>query len=146
MQITSPVFKNNESLPIKYTCDGSDINPPLTFSEIPENTKSLALILDDPDAPSGDWVHWVLWNITPDTKEIPEDSVPKNAIQGLTSDNTNKWGGPCPPSGTHHYQFKLYALDTMLNLPTFSKKKGLEKAMTAHILDQTILVGLYERK
>lgn len=146
MKITSTSFKNNTNIPSQYTCDGSDINPPLKFSEIPPKAKSLALISDDPDAPMGTWVHWTLWNIDPKTKEITENSVPVGAVQGTTSFGEAKYGGPCPPSGIHHYYFKLYALDTKLNLPTSFKKEDLEKAINGHILAKAELVGLYSRK
>lgn len=145
MQLSSPVFQNNQPIPPKYTCDGEDINPPLNFADIPANTKSLALIVDDPDAARGDWVHWLVWNIKPDTVEIKENSVPEHATAGTTDFGRSGWGGPCPPSGSHHYQFKIYALDIELSLPASAKKAELEQAMQGHILDQTVLVGLYQR-
>jgi len=145
MKLTSPVFENNQYIPSKYTCDGEDINPPLEISEVPENARSLVLIVDDPDAPAGDWVHWTVWNISPETTNIAENSVPAGAVQGMTDFGQAGWGGPCPPSGTHHYQFKLYALDTQLDLDSSTKKSDLEKAMQGHILDQAMLVGLYQR-
>lgn len=144
MKLESPAFGNMERIPSKYTCDGQDINPPLKISDVPENTKSLVLIVDDPDAPAGTWVHWLVWNISPNTKEIPENSVPKNAVEGITSWNRVGYGGPCPPSGTHRYFFKLYALDTILDLPSTTISE-LEKAMENHILDKAELVGLYSR-
>jgi len=145
MQISSPAFQNNQNIPPKYTCDGDDINPPLTLAGIPSGTRSLALIVDDPDAPPGDWVHWLVWNIKPDTTSIAENSVPVGAVEGTTDFGRPDWGGPCPPSGIHHYQFKLYALDTELALPSSTKKAELEQAMQGHILDQTVLIGLYQR-
>ena len=145
MKLTSPAFTHNQNVPREFTCDGSDINPPLQISDVPAGAKSLALIVDDPDAPRGDFVHWTLWNIAPDTKEIPENSVPANAIQGATDFGRHGYGGPCPPSGTHRYQFKLYALDAMLDLPATAKKQDIERAMQGHIIEQTILVGLYQR-
>lgn len=146
MKITSTAFKNSTNIPSQYTCDGSDINPPLKFSEVPSKSKSLVLISDDPDAPMGTWVHWILWNIDPKTKEISGNSVPVGAVQGTTSFGEIGYGGPCPPSGVHHYYFKLYALDIKLNLPTSAKKEDLEKAMNGHILAKAELVGLYSRK
>jgi Raf kinase inhibitor-like YbhB/YbcL family protein len=143
MKITSSAFKNNENVPSKYTCDGNNINPPLTFSDVPKNTKSLVLIVDDPDAPAGIWTHWTLWNIPPDTQIIPEGSEPSSTVQGKTSFGTNKYGGPCPPSGTHHYYFKLYALDSVLNLSEKTDSGNLQKAMSGHVIEQTQLVGLY---
>src|SRR3989344_1940186 len=141
MKIQSSAFNNNETIPVKYTCDGENINPPLSFSDIPSDAKSLALVMDDPDAPSGTWVHWTVWNIDPKTIEI----VPQNAIEGTTSFGKPGYGGPCPPSGTHRYFFKLYALDNTLQLSASSTKEDLEKAMEGHIIGQTDLVGLYKR-
>ena len=145
IQLTSSAFENNQSIPTKYTCDADDINPPLLISDAPKDAQSLVLIVDDPDAPAGDWVHWTLWNINPTTTEIPKNSTPDGATEGMTDFGRTGWGGPCPHSGTHHYQFKLYALDTMLNLQTSAKKKEVELAMDGHILEQTQLIGLYER-
>ena len=145
LQLVSPVFKHNEFIPEKYTCDGKDINPPLLIENIPSGTKSMALIVDDPDAPAGTWVHWVVWNISPDTKEMKESSVPEGAQQGVNDFRKHQYGGPCPPSGTHRYFFKLYALDTMLNLGSKAKKSDLEQAMKGHILEKTELVGRFRR-
>jgi Raf kinase inhibitor-like YbhB/YbcL family protein len=146
LKTSSPVFGQNENIPAKYTCDGDDVNPPLIIDGVPEKAKSLALIMDDPDAPMGTWVHWVVWNIDPKTKEIREDSVPKGAQQGMTDFKRRDYGGPCPPSGTHRYFFKLYALDTSLTLSAAAKKVDLEKAMKGHIIAESQLVGLYKRK
>ena len=145
LRLVSPAFRHNELIPKKYTCDGADINPPLLVENIPSGAKSLALIVDDPDAPVGTWVHWVVWNINPDTREIEEDSVPKGAQQGVNDFRKKDYGGPCPPSGTHRYFFKLYALDKVLNLGSNAKKDDLEGAMKGHILEKTELVGLYRR-
>lgn len=142
IQITSPAFKNNETIPKKYTCQGEDINPPLEISGIPDGAKSLALIVDDPDAPGKTWVHWVVYDI-PVTSQIAEDSVPGK--QGHNDFMRNDWGGPCPPSGTHRYFFKIYALDTALNLKDGVTKKEIEKAIQSHILDQAELIGLYKK-
>lgn len=144
MKITSPAFENNKNLPSKYTCDGEGVNPPLSFSEIPTAAQSLALIVDDPDAPSGTFVHWTVWNIDPKSTGIAENSIPAGAIQGITSYGESKYGFPCPPSGTHRYFFKLYALDTKLYLPSV-KADSLEKAMVGHTLDQAEIIGLYSR-
>lgn len=146
LKMTSPVFENNGNIPKKYTCDGKDVNPPLLIENVPTNTKSLALIADDPDAPRGTWAHWVVWNIDPQTGAIKEDSVPKNAKQGMNDFRRRDYGGPCPPSGTHRYFFKLYALDTVLNIGQDSTKADLEKAMNGHILEEVSLTGLYKRK
>ncbi len=143
MKITSLDFKQNEKIPVKFTGDGDDINPNLEISEIPENAKSLVLIMDDPDAPAGIWVHWLVWNISPKTREIKENTVPKNAVQGTNSWARNDYGGPAPPNGTHRYFFKIFALDTELNLQEGSSKEELERAMQEHITDKAELVGLY---
>lgn len=144
MEITSPQFGDNQNIPKDYTCDGQDINPPLEFNNLPQNTQSLALIMDDPDATTT-WVHWLLWNIDPSVNSISENSVPSGAVQGKTSSGQNAYGGPCPPSGIHHYHFTLYALDAKLDLPTYSQKADLEKAMADYIIAQAELVGLYSR-
>lgn len=146
LKITSPAFENNGYIPSKYTCDGTDSNPPLLIENVPAKAKSLALIVDDPDAPGGVWVHWVLWNIPAETKEIKENSVPAGAKQGLNDFRKNRYNGPCPPPGTHRYFFKLYALDTILSPDTRSTKADLEKAMKGHIIEQTSIVGLYRRR
>jgi len=146
LNITSPVFKHNDRIPLKYTCDGADINPPLLIENVPIGARSLALIVDDPDAPSGTWVHWVVWNIAPDTGKIKEHSVPAGASEGANDFRKRSYGGPCPPSGIHRYFFKLYALDAMLNLNPGTDKASLEKAMHGHILGQAELIGLYTRK
>lgn len=146
MQIISPAFGHRERIPKKYTCDGEDINPPLTISDVPEGTKSLALIHDDPDALAGTWVHWTIWNIAPSTREIAERSVPEGAIEGAQSWERTGYGGPCPPSGTHRYFFKIYALDTVLDLTPNTDVKGLGAAMAGHILDTAELIGLYARQ
>ncbi len=146
VKITSPAFKQREYLPSKYTCDGMDVNPPLTIENIPAGAKSLALIVDDPDAPRGTWVHWVVWNVDPGTMEIKERSVPTGATQGTNDFGNRDYGGPCPPSGTHRYFFKLYALDTALTLGADTTKAALEVAMKGHILAEAELIGLYKRK
>ena len=134
---------DGEHIPSKYTCDGYNVNPPLNIRGILEGTKSLVLIVDDPDAPIGTWVHWVVWNIPP-KGEIGEDSVP--GTEGLNDFRKHSYGGPCPPSGTHRYFFKVYALDTKLDLKRNSRKRDVERAMKGHILAQGQLVGLYSRR
>jgi len=146
LTISSPVFENNGSIPGKYTCDGENVNPPILIENVPNRTKSLTLIVDDPDAPVGIWVHWVLWNINPETKEIKDNSVPKGAQQGMNDFRKHNYGGPCPPSGTHRYFFKLYALDTIITLSSNATKADLEKAMKGHIIEQAQIVGLYKRR
>lgn len=145
MKIWSSAFADKEAIPSRYTCDGDDINPPLQF-DVPSSAKSLALIVDDPDAPRGTWVHWVVWNIDPNTSEIKEDSVPKSSRQGINDFGNMSYGGPCPPSGTHRYFFKLYALDVSLNIPSRSAKADLEKAMQGHIIERAEMIGLYRRR
>ena len=142
MKITSPAFAHNAMIPKKYTCQGKDISPPLAISDIPEGTVSLALILDDPDAPRRTWDHWIIWNIKP-TREIKEDSAP--GTQGKNSWGRQDYGGPCPPSGTHRYFFKLYAIDNEMDLPAGATKAELEAAMKGHILEQAELIGLYQK-
>jgi Raf kinase inhibitor-like YbhB/YbcL family protein len=145
LKISSSVFENNGNIPAKYTCTGKDVNPPLLIENVPPKAKSLVLIVDDPDAPRGTWVHWVLWNISPGTREVGEDSVPAGAMQGLNDFRVHDYRGPCPPSGTHRYFFKVYALDTVLNLDSNSTKSDVEKAMKGHIIAQAQLVGLYRK-
>ncbi len=146
MKIESPSFQNNQPIPKKYACDGEDINPPLVFFDVPPEAKSLVLIVDDPDAPRGTRVHWTLWNIALRTREVSENSVPEGAIQGITDFDRHGYGGPCPPLGTHHYFFKLYALDTILIISSQTKAGDLKEAMSGHILDQAELIGLYSRE
>ena len=142
MKITSPEFEHNGFIPKKFTCQGEDINPALNIEGIPEETKSLALINDDPDAPGGMWVHWVVFDI-PLIVKIDEDSIPGK--QGINDFRRRDYGGPCPPSGTHRYFFKVYALDRELNLKEGISKKELEKVMHGHILDKAELIGLYKK-
>lgn len=146
MQLTSSAFPAHQPIPVPHTCDGANVSPPLSLAGVPEDAQSIALIVDDPDAPRGDWVHWTVWNISPDTRDTPENTVPAGATEGLTDFGKPGYGGPCPPSGTHRYQFKAYALDTMLDLPSSARKADLERAMAGHILAQTVLVGTYRRQ
>lgn len=144
MKISSPAFGNNGSIPSVYTCDGENISPPLDLSSVPKDALSLVLVSDDPDAPMGTWTHWVVFNIPPGTKAIPEGTEPKG-MQGITSFRKTGYGGPCPPSGTHRYFFKVYALDAMLSLSPGSTKESVEKAMEGHILAKAELIGRYKR-
>jgi len=146
LSLTSPAFANNGMIPSKYTCDGENVNPPLDIHGTPDTAKSLVLIVDDPDAPAGTWDHWILLGISPATHHIEENNIPRGVIQGITDFGKNEYGGPCPPSGTHHYYFKFYALDSELTLDPSSKKEDVENAMEGHILAQTVLIGLYQRK
>ena len=142
MKLTSPEFKHNELIPKKCTPVGDDINPALVIEDIPAGTKSLALIVDDPDAPRGTWVHWVVYDI-PVVTRINEDSIP--GTQGMNDFGKKDYGGPCPPSGTHRYFFKIYALDKELGLGGKVGKEALENAMKGHILDKAELIGTYKR-
>lgn len=150
-QITSSAFKDGEMIPSKYTCDGENISPPLNWNGIPDGTKSLALINDDPDAPVGDWVHWIVFNIPPETIELKEAAsnkklLPAGSVEGLNDWNKIGYGGPCPPSGVHRYFFKLYALDNLLSLKEGATKRQLLDAMKGHILAEAQLIGKYQRK
>jgi len=146
MKIESTAFKDNKLIPPKYTCDGENINPPLVISDVPENAKSLVLIVDDPDAPRGTFIHWTVWNISPHIKEIPENSCPQNSVEGMTDSGRPGYCGPCPPYGTHRYFFKLFALNTTLDLDTSVKAAEIEKEIEENILVKTQLVGLYRRQ
>ncbi len=145
MKITSPAFNENETIPRKYTSDDADVNPPLHLEEIPRNAKSLALMVEDPDAPSGTFHHWVLFNMNPLTADINENSVPVIATQGRNDFGQLEYGGPKPPSGEHHYFFNAYALDTVLGLSRGAKCADLEQEMKGHILEQASLMGRYAR-
>jgi len=142
LTVSSPAFENNKLIPSKYTCDGDNVNPPLTIEGVPDETKSLVLIVDDPDAPMGTWDHWIVWNISP-TNTIEENTVP--GTEGINDSRKHSYGGPCPPWGTHRYFFKIYALDIKLDLNSNSRKKDAEKAMQSHILAKGELIGLYHR-
>ncbi len=149
-QIKSTAFEHGGNIPKKYTCDGADISPPLSWTSPPEATKSLALICDDPDAPMGTWVHWVLFDLPPNTRELPEgvstqEILPDGSKQGTTDFGRVGYGGPCPPSGTHRYYFKLYALNANPDLRPGLTKEELLKAIEKNILAQAELMGRYQR-
>jgi len=151
LKLTSKVIEHEGHIPAKYTCDGKDISPNLSWSGVPDEAESLALIMDDPDAPGRTFVHWVLFNLPADITEI-EENVPSDktlsngAIQGKTSFGKNGYGGPCPPGGTHRYYFKLYALDISLDLKPDATKNDLLGAMEGHVLAETQLMGKYQRQ
>ncbi|MBI4086103.1 MAG: YbhB/YbcL family Raf kinase inhibitor-like protein [Candidatus Liptonbacteria bacterium] len=146
MTITSPSFRENGSIPKKFTCQGENINPELRFGGAPEEAKSLALIMHDPDAPMpGGFTHWVMWNIEPLTTAIKENSAPPGASEGKNGAGKTGYIGPCPPSGTHRYFFKLYALDAVLNLPAGADKNSLEAEINKHLLAEAEIIGLYQR-
>ncbi len=144
LSLTSPAFQNGGMIPSKYTCDGDNISPPLAIEHIPENTASMVLIVDDPDAPNGTWDHWIVFNIPKEVTRVGEGSTPEGVI-GKTSWNTTHYGGPCPPSGTHHYHFKLYALKTRLRLGEGASKEEILEAMKGHIIEESELLGTYAR-
>ena len=154
MRLTSTAFKDGEAIPSRYTCEGADISPPLLISGVPAGTRSLALIVDDPDAPDPaapktTWVHWVLFNLPPDLTEIREAAdtaaLPATAVQGLNDWKRPGYGGPCPPIGRHRYFFKLYALDNEPAVAGSVTKARLETAMEGHVLQQTVLMGTYRK-
>lgn len=149
--ISSTAFAPGEAIPKQFTCDGPDVSPQLTWSNAPAGTQSFALIMDDPDAPTGTWVHWVLYDLPPGTHELPEDlakqeELPNHARQGITDFRKVGYGGPCPPAGKpHRYFFKLYALDRKLNLKAGASKAEVERTMQGHILGQAELMGRFGR-
>ena len=150
LQITSSAFSDGAMIPNRYTCDGPDVSPDLSWSGVPDGSRSLALICDDPDAPVGTWVHWVLFNIPAVETGLPAEIVPEADLHNGAKHGTNDfrrlgYGGPCPPGGTHRYFFKLYALDSILSLESGATKAQVEKAMEGHILAEGQLMGKYKR-
>ncbi|MBN1618465.1 YbhB/YbcL family Raf kinase inhibitor-like protein [Candidatus Dojkabacteria bacterium] len=150
MKVSSPSFINNGFIPSLYTCDGSNLNPELVVEEIPGSTKSLALIVDDPDAPMGIWTHWIVWNIIPKKSQtnklnIPQGATPQNSVVGVNDFGNNNYDGPCPPNGTHRYFFRIVALDNTINIQEESNANDLQKAIEGHIIEQAQLIGLYQR-
>jgi hypothetical protein len=150
MKLTSSAFAEGAMIPVKYTCNGQDVSPPLVWADVPGGTRALALICDDPDAPAGTWVHWVAFNLPPDMAGLPEgvpaEKTPKmGGVQGTNGWRRIGYGGPCPPSGTHRYFFKLYALDELLSLSSNAAAKDVQAAMKGHILAEAQLMGRYKR-
>ncbi len=146
MQISSTAFSEGSTIPRQYTADGDDVSPPLKWTDPPAGTKSFTLICDDPDAPRGTWVHWVLFNLPADTRELPQDAADDLGRQGKNDFGRRGYGGPSPPKGKpHRYFFKLYALDTTLELPEGSTKAQVEKAMKGHVLAEAQIMGKYGR-
>jgi len=145
MKITSSAFQEGGNIPSRFTCDGGDTSPPLQITEVPSGAKSLALVVDDPDAPSGLFTHWMFWNISPQNNTIAEGSTPKG-VQGTNDFGKSGYGGPCPPSGTHRYYFKIFALDRELESPAGTKRSQLDAAMKGHVVAQGELIGRYSRK
>lgn len=146
MRLSSPAFSDGGKIPMRYTADGRNTSPPLQISGVPATAKSLVLIVDDPDAPTGTWTHWLIWNLKPDLKEITEGEVPPGAVQGTNDFRKSRYGGPSPPSGVHRYFFKLYALDGPLTLPTTANRKALDSALGAHVLAEAKWMGHYGRE
>lgn len=146
MKISSPSFAENREIPVEYTCDGDNISPPLVIADVPEEAKSLALIVDDPDAPIGIFTHWIIWNIDPKTEEISEGEVPEGTAEGVNDSGERGYTGPCPPFGTHHYNFHLYALDNTLNLTGAAGRGELEEEMEGHIIATATFTGLFSRE
>lgn len=144
MKLTS-TFSNGEKIPHKFTCDGDDVSPELVISNVPKEAKSLALVVDDPDAPLGNFNHWLLYNIPVGTTKISSKNIPPGAHQGVTDFGKASYGGPCPPYGTHRYFFRLFAVDKVLDLPPKVTKSTLQHAIRDHVVEKTELVGLYSR-
>jgi Raf kinase inhibitor-like YbhB/YbcL family protein len=144
MRVSSPAFEDNEMIPATYTCDSDNMSPPLKISDVPQTAKSLALIMEDPDAPRGTFTHWLMWNIPPATQIIDENDWPEGAEQGLNDAGELGYLGPCPPEGAHHYNFKVYALSKMLDLSGEVTRAELEKEIEENLIDQAELVGLYK--
>lgn len=144
MKVISTAFDHYGMIPQKYTCDGDDVCPPLAISHPPIRTKSFAILMHDHDAESEDFVHWLMWNIAPDIRIISEGAAPVGATAGANDFGRVGWGGPCPPSGRHHYEFHVYALDTILDLPAASTKESFRDAISGHVLEETSIIGLYE--
>jgi len=145
MKLTSTAFEQNQWISVEYTCDGVNHQPPLTFSQVPEETQSLALVVEDPDAPTKVFTHWLVFDIPPSTQYIPEHQVPRSGTEGVNDFGTRGYRGPCPPSGTHHYVFKLFALDTRLGLPEGTRKEDVLAKMKGHVIASAELVGTYTR-
>ena len=146
MKLSSPAFEDEGNIPFKFTCDGEDINPRLEITNIPDRADSLALIVEDPDAPGGTFTHWTVWNISSEIENIKEDSVPEGAVEGRTDFGSTGYGGPCPPSGTHRYFFKLYALEERMNLKSGADKSDLETAIKERVVDSAELMGTYSKQ
>ncbi len=145
MQLTSPDFKDGELIPLKFTCKGENINPALKISNVPDGAESLALVMEDPDAPNGTFVHWTLWNIDPNTEMIPAGTEPVGAVEGKTSSGKTGYTGPCPPSGTHRYFIRLYALSSEIDLPSETEASDLKDILKGITLEECTLMGMYAK-
>ncbi len=146
LKISSPAFADNSYIPSKYTCQGEDVNPPLKIDGLPAGTRSLVLIVSDPDAPGKTFLHWLVWNIGREVSFIKENSLPRGAVQGMNDFGKENYGGPCPPSGRHRYFFEVYALDKRLGLGAGSGEERIKSEMAGHVLARARLVGLYQRR
>jgi len=150
IEVRSSAFGEGERIPSEFTCDGANVSPPIVWSGIPPHTQSIAIIVDDPDVPSGDWAHWVIYDLPPSLMGIQagapaSEKLPAGGIQGRTNFGRIGYGGPCPPKGAHRYFFKVYTLDAMLHLKSGATKKELLEAMRGHVLGEGALMGRYER-
>jgi Raf kinase inhibitor-like YbhB/YbcL family protein len=145
MKLTSSAFVNEEKIPVEFTCDGKKTHPPIAWSGIPDGTKSLAMIVDDPDAPIGTFTHWIIWNINPANPQMLAGETPQKSQEGANSAGRIGYTAPCPPAGSHRYFFTLFAIDTVIGLDGKAKKADLEAAMAGHIIEQTNLIGTYGR-
>lgn len=150
IELTSDVFSEGGVIPSEFTCDGEDISPPLSWNNLPEGTKSIAIIADDPDAPAGTWVHWVIYNIPADKQGLQQDFPTDEKLQDGTTQGKNDfgrtgYGGPCPPGGTHRYYFRIYALDSSPELKPGLTKKELLENIKGHVIDEGELMGTYSR-
>jgi hypothetical protein len=145
IKLTSPAFKQGEKIPVKFTCDGADTNPPLEIGEIPSSAKALALVVDDPDAPGGVFTHWIVWNIDPKTSTIAE-AIKSAGIEGKNDFGKSGYGGPCPPQGTHRYYFRVFALDRQLDLNAGANRKRLTVALNGHVIGKGELMGRYSKR
>lgn len=146
MNLTSSAFENDRVIPKKYSCEGIGMNPPLRITDYPMNTVSFAILVHDPDAPVGDFLHWLIWNVDPNVDEIAGGSAPIGSVEGINGMGELGWVGPCPPHGLHHYEFHIYALDKMLEIPETSTRSDFLQAIDGHVLEEATLVGLYEKE
>ncbi len=146
MKIASEAFEDNALIPKEHTCEGTDIHPSFVVDDLPDGTQSIVLIVCDPDAPSGDFVHWLVWNIDPSELHIAKGTVPAGAVEGFNDFGKMGWSGPCPPFGTHRYEFRVYALDSLIALPETANKTDLRSELGGRILDEALLVGFYARE
>jgi hypothetical protein len=145
MNISSPAFLDGAAIPTNYSCEGSNVNPPLAFSDVPSEAASLVLFVEDWDSPASPYVHWVVYNIPPQATGIEEETLPEGAVSGTSTGNIKGYEGPCPPDMRHGYQFKLYALDISLDLPAFAERAAVLEAMDGHIMAEANLMGTYEK-